>query len=357
LILMQEEIPALRTQTPRTCARRPDVHHFGPDPAHVGGMGSVLRIMQEHHLGGGKVNIHPTWRAHARVASLLLSLRGAARIVTLRGEQIVHVHLAENGSFLREGALVVLGGSLGRGTVATIHGAHFLEFSDRRRRLASFVLRRADLVTCLDHAVLERVREIAPETRVSLMPNPIAIDDCSPSADTTDEVVLFAGEIGLRKGADVLRRAWPTVKAARPGARCIMVGPAKDFAVPPADGLEVRAPVGAGELRLLLRSARVVALPSRAEGMPMILTEAMSAGRPFVSTPVGGIPELAVAGGLLVDVNDDGGLARELIGLLGDRDRAREIGEAGRRFCRDTRSVEVLDVELAELYLTAAARV
>jgi glycosyltransferase involved in cell wall biosynthesis len=123
--------------------------------------------------------------------------------------------------------------------------------------------------------------------------------------------------------------------------------------VPDTERLEVRPPVDASAMRELLRGARVVALPSRAEGMPMILTEAMGGGRPFVSTPVGGIPELALGNGILVPVDDDVGLAKCLIDLLADPQLARTLGEHGRSFCLATRSVEVVDARLRELYRAA----
>jgi hypothetical protein len=109
------------------------------------------------------------------------------------------------------------------------------------------------------------------------------------------------------------------------------------------------------EMKAILRRARVIALPSRAEGMPMVLTEAMSLGRPFVSTPVGGIPDLAGAGGMLVPVEDELALGDRLTELLADPELARRIGERGRRFCLETRSVEVIDARLRKLYAAAAA--
>ena len=133
-----------------------------------------------------------------------------------------------------------------------------------------------------------------------------------------------------------------------------MVGPVSDFAPPQIDGLEVRQPVNPAGMRELLRLARVVALPSRAEGMPMILTEAMSAGRPFVSTAVGGIPELAREGGALVPVDDEVSLAKCLIAFLADPQLALARGEQGREFCSSTRSVEVVGARLRELYLMAS---
>jgi glycosyltransferase involved in cell wall biosynthesis len=333
----------------------PTVHHFGDDPAYTGGMGSVIRVLAEHRVGGDIVVSHPTWRPNSRLASIPLALTAALRIPRLRKSDVAHVHLAQGGAFLREGALVVLARLLGKFTVVTIHGSGFLPFARRYGWLASGVLRRAHLITCLDREVLHLVRRIAPQARTELMPNPVQMDSGSRGADETCEIVLFAGEIGLRKGADVLCRAWQLVADSRPQARCILVGPVEKFVVPETEGLEVRSPVDATAMRELLRSARVVALPSRAEGMPMVLTEAMSAGRPFVATPVGGIPELARAGGVLVSVEDHVGLANHLIDFLADPRFARMLGENGREFCAATRSVEVIDVRLRELYRGSAS--
>jgi glycosyltransferase involved in cell wall biosynthesis len=329
------------------------IHHYGPDPEYVGGMGSVIRVLTEHQVGGESVVSHPTWRPNSRLASLPLVFRAMVRIPWLRRSDIVHVHLAEDGSFLREGSIVMLARLLGRATVVTIHGADFLPFARKYGWLASHVLKRADVITCLDQDVHDLLCQIAPQAQVKLLPNPVTMDQDSPGADKTEELVLFAGEVGLRKGADVLCQAWKLVAEARPDARCIMVGPAGDFVVPKMDRLDVRPPVDASAMKSLLRSARVVTLPSRAEGMPMILTEAMGAGRPFVSTPVGGISDLA-EGGVLVTVQDHVGLAKSLIDFLADPTLAYRVGERGRRFCLETRSVEVIDVQLRELYTAAS---
>jgi glycosyltransferase involved in cell wall biosynthesis len=337
-------------------ARPLTVHHYGPDPAYVGGIGSVIRILTQHNVGADIAVAHSTWRPKARFVSTLLALRAALGIARLRRGDVVHVHLAEDGSFIREGALVVLARLLGRSTVVTIHGSGFLPFARRYNWLASGVLRNARVITCLDQEVLGVVRRIAPQALTELMPNPVQMDSGSRGADETGEIVLFAGAIGLRKGADVLCRAWRLVAESRPEARCVMVGPVVDFIVPKTERLEVRSPVDATEMRKLLRSARVVALPSRAEGMPMLLTEAMSAGRPFVSTPVGGIPELAAEGGLLVAVDDASSLAQRLIDFLVDPQFARKLGEQGRARCTATRSVDVIDLRLRELYRASAGK-
>jgi glycosyltransferase involved in cell wall biosynthesis len=316
-------------------------------------MGSVLRIIRDHHVGADAVSVDPTWIADSPLKSAGLTARATFKLARISPGEVVHVHLSERGSFIREGALLVLAKRRGLATAATIHGASFLPFARRRPRFVATVLRHADLVTCLDREVLEIVRTMAPDTRVELLANPVPLYSGIPPADQTDEVVLFAGEIGIRKGADVMLGAWEILSRERTEARCIMAGPRTDLQIPDLERLEIRPPVAPQEMVELLSQARVVALPSRAEGMPMVLTEAMSAGRPFVSTPVGGISELAAGGGgTLVPVADAGALASALLELLADPALARARGDDGRRFCAETRSVEAIDARLRELYAT-----
>jgi exopolysaccharide biosynthesis WecB/TagA/CpsF family protein len=333
---------------------RHTINHFGPDPSDVGGMSSVIRILTEHCVGGEAVEMSPTWRSDSALGSMRLTSVAALRIIKMRRGQVAHIHVSEKGSFIREGALVALARRRGLTTVVTIHGASFVPFARGHPRLVSMVLRHAHLVTCLDQDVLDLVSELAPGVQAEILPNPVPMDRSSRSADETDELVIFAGEIGHRKGADVLLNAWRLVAKSRVDARCIMVGPTKDFSVPKTERVEVLEAVNPLKMKELLRSARVVVLPSRAEGMPMILTEAMSGGRPFVSTPVGGIPELAREGGMLVAVDDEVGLAACLTELLTDPELARSIGERGRRYCLETRSVEVIDKRLRTLYIAAS---
>jgi hypothetical protein len=330
------------------------VHHFGPDVSTVGGMATVIDILAKHNVGGDTVDAFPTWRPSSPLTTAGAWLRSALALLRLPVGDVAHVHLSERGSFLREGPLVVLAHRRGLVTVATIHGASFLPFARRRPGIASAVLRRADLITCLDEDTLKELRRLAPTTQSVLVPNPVVVESQFLPADATDELVVFAGEIGLRKGADILCRAWELVARERPNARCLMVGPPGDYAPPVAKHLMIRPPVGRREMMEILRSARVIALPSRAEGMPMVLAEAMSLGRPIVSTPVGGILELASAGGFVVSVEDETALAKRLLDLLSDPALARSIGEHGRRFCLQTRDIAIIDARYRELYSAAA---
>lgn len=327
------------------------VCHLGPDPGTIGGMATVIGLCVERRIGAAHVVACPTWRPDAPLAGAELAVRALATVRRLKTDTIVHVHLSERGSFLREGLLVALAARRGLTVVTTLHGAEFMSFAARHVRLVRAVLRRAHLVSCFDHGVQATVRRIAPSVRCEIVPNPVPVDEHPTAADETDELVVFAGEIGLRKGTDVLCRAWPVVAERRPDACCLIVGPVNDYRPPEIERLRVLAPAGSKEMRQIIASARVVVLPARAEGMPMILAEAMSQGRPFVSTPVGAIAELAAGGGgVLVPVDDHEMLAQRLVELLANPKLARSIGDQGARHCAKTRSVPLLDARWRALY-------
>jgi glycosyltransferase involved in cell wall biosynthesis len=80
------------------------------------------------------------------------------------------------------------------------------------------------------------------------------------------------------------------------------------------------------------RQADVFAIASFAEGIPVVLMEAMAMEIPSVATRVMGIPELIEDGenGLLVPPSDVCGLAEALFRLMDDRSLAESLGRAGR---------------------------
>jgi glycosyltransferase involved in cell wall biosynthesis len=79
--------------------------------------------------------------------------------------------------------------------------------------------------------------------------------------------------------------------------------------------------------------AAVFVCPSIYEPFGIINLEAMACGTPVVASRVGGIPEVVLDGetGWLVEPGDSGALARALRTALADPQRARRMGEAGRR--------------------------
>jgi glycosyltransferase involved in cell wall biosynthesis len=76
----------------------------------------------------------------------------------------------------------------------------------------------------------------------------------------------------------------------------------------------------------------------------------MAAARPFLATPVGANQELAVSDEMIVPVGDPEQLAMRLVAFLTEPALAGELGRRGRELCIATRSPEVIDRRLREVY-------
>jgi glycosyltransferase involved in cell wall biosynthesis len=115
-------------------------------------------------------------------------------------------------------------------------------------------------------------------------------------------------------------------------------------------GRRVTMPGWSDEASGRLRSFDVLALPSRSEGLPLVLLEAMHAGVPIVATTVGGVPDAVEDGrsALLVPPDDVAALTSALRRLCSDEALRHRLGAAaqveGRRFTVEAmaRSYETL---------------
>ena len=102
-----------------------------------------------------------------------------------------------------------------------------------------------------------------------------------------------------------------------------------------------------------LRSLDIFVLPSYAnEGVPQALVQAMLVGLPCVTTPVGGIPELATheRTALVVPPRDAPALAAAIERLAGDAGLRRELGEAARKHCVEGYSYERMLDRMEAIY-------
>jgi glycosyltransferase involved in cell wall biosynthesis len=122
---------------------------------------------------------------------------------------------------------------------------------------------------------------------------------------------------------------------------------------------EHRAVLPPGEQVLLeLQAARALVLPSFAEGLPVVIMEAMALGRPVISTFVAGIPELVQAGenGWLVPAGDVEALADAMQDCLeSSTERLDAMGLNGRRRVLQRHDVNVEAAKLAGWFQTPKA--
>ena len=116
--------------------------------------------------------------------------------------------------------------------------------------------------------------------------------------------------------------------------------------------------IGSAEVRRELLAARALVLPSFAEGLPVVIMEAMALRRPVVTTYVAGIPELVQHGrtGWLVPAGDEEALADAIVACLGASDEAlASMGANGRERVLERHDADREAGKLAALFRSAVS--
>ena len=289
----------------------------------------------------------PRTQMPLRAAAALLLVAGAA----LGGRiGLLHVHVAAWGSVARKAPFVLLGRALRIPVVLHLHAADFGEFhaslSRIGRRLVRFVFAASDTVVVLgarSRALMHDGLGL-DQSRLQILPNAVPDIDVTPGARTARAAgrcrLVFLGALTERKGlADLfVALAAPGLAALPWHLAVIGNGDAAAWrALAAACGIEGRISfhgwMTSAEARAFLSAdADLLVLPSRAEGLPMVILEAMAAGLPVVATDVGDVGEAVVDGltGALVPPRDPASLSRALSALVASETRRARAGRAGR---------------------------
>jgi glycosyltransferase involved in cell wall biosynthesis len=265
-----------------------------------------------------------------RDAAAVLRLR---RLIARDPPDVVHAH------GVRAGAAAALARPRGPGRprpalLVTVHNAAPPGAVSRAvyRALERLTARRADAVLCVSADLAERMRRAgARDVALAVVPAPPAV---APAAGAVDKaradvaaagrpVALAVGRCAPQKGFDVLLEAMSLLRDRDPAPLLAIAGEgplAEQLARQSrAAGADVRFLGQRSDIPALLAAADVVVVPSRWEGQPLIVQEALRAGRPLVASRVGGIPALTGEdGAVLVPPGDPGQLAAALRSVLDD---------------------------------------
>ncbi|HOX22858.1 MAG TPA: glycosyltransferase family 4 protein [Elusimicrobiales bacterium] len=271
---------------------------------------------------------------------------------------VIHAHHAEWDGFMA----VVLARLLGKKALvkdSTINGLGRLKNDAFGWRMQACLRDRA-YFAAMTGAIARNLEACGvPQERIFRIPNGVELP-AGRALTAKPLSCLFVGNLTQQpaKGLDVLLKAWPQVPRDCPGAELRIVGggdsaPYQEFAAALGVAESVRFFGAASELDRVYSEAAVFLLPSRREGMPNALLEAMAHGLPCVASAIPGMEELVEDGrtGLLVPPEDAQALAVALMRLLKDPELSRRLGEAAR-----LRAVELFSMETISARYGAAYR-
>jgi glycosyltransferase involved in cell wall biosynthesis len=200
---------------------------------------------------------------------------------------------------------------------------------------------------------------------VRLIPNGVDVTRFIPpdgaASGERAQCVVCISKLRYEKGIDVLLRSWRLVMEQLPQsaqARLVIVGdgPLRSQLERLVEELGITDCVEFAGLRsdvpVQLRRGSLAVLPSRWEGMPNALLEAMACGLACVATRVSGSEDMIQHGinGLLVEPEDDEGMAQALLTLLCDSALAERYGQAAREAVEQRYAFERIMDTYVELY-------
>ena len=228
--------------------------------------------------------------------------------------------------------------------------------------LRAVSLRRIDAAVCLNPGMaVSSERAGLARDRVFVIPQGTDIDFFTPATlavknairgregfALTAKIVIFCGASVERKGVDLLLKAWPEVVARHPDSLLLLIGPDGDesddpggkflqamtrLSLDPAYKHSVKFLGYREDARDLLQAADVFVLPSRMEGTPNVLLEAMASGLPIIVSDLPGVAGVFVRDNeeaFIVPQNDWKLIEIRLLRFLDDQDLAKNFGERAR---------------------------
>jgi glycogen(starch) synthase len=175
---------------------------------------------------------------------------------------------------------------------------------------------------------------------IDIIPNGVDLARFAVSERTWEPPrMLFVGRVVYQKGLDLLLEAlgglrqipWELVVAGDGSQREPLTGRARDLGL--AERIRFAGWLRGDKILQAYRRANLLVFPSRHEGMPNAVLEAMAAGLPVIASRIAGNEELVVDGetGVLVPAEDPGALQQALAALLPDSKRRAAMGAAGRK--------------------------
>lgn len=305
---------------------------------------------------------HVAWDAgRSPGPSSLAETRRLRRLVDAVCPDLVHLHSAKAG----------LAGRLARLPGPVVYQPHAWSFEAvggtvkrAARAWERNAARRCDALICVSETEMRAGLDAGVVGPYVVIHNGVDLSQLQPADDDQraaardrlgllgGPLVVCVGRLSRQKGQDVLLRAWPVVQQRVFGASLVLVGDGPERAA--LEGLTEEGVVLVGQrddVADWIAAADVIVIPSRWEGMSLLMLEAMARARSIVATDVAGAREaLGTEAGTVIPPEDPGALADAVTARLLDPKLARREGQAGRSRAEEMFDIARTEQALAETY-------
>ncbi|MEM2292931.1 MAG: glycosyltransferase family 4 protein [Candidatus Aenigmatarchaeota archaeon] len=202
-----------------------------------------------------------------------------------------------------------------------------------------------------------------PEERVKILPNGIDTGQFHPTKEKDENMILFVGRVCREKGIDTLLKALNHLETP---INLTIIGPEDwnpDHFQRTLEKIRKENEKGKHKINYLgpknreeiipfYQKASLLVLPSRREGFPMVILEALACETPVIATNINGIPEILPNNkcGIIVPPNNPQTLAEAIQFLLDNDDVRTKLGCQGRILVKQHYSLDVIVEKLCRIY-------
>jgi glycosyltransferase involved in cell wall biosynthesis len=282
-------------------------------------------------------------------------------IFLLSNASLIHVHLSAPMSAVRKYPFVLLAKTFKIPVIIHFHAFSAESTIDKKHtRLYNNIFHMANTIIVLSESwrqgLIKDLNINSSKIKVLYNPCPkINVDKYIIKSNT----ILYAGTLESRKGYKDLIKAFANVSQNFPEWKLVFAGNGEI-----QEGLQLakelhidnqvifKGWIAGNDKNQIFSEAKIFCLPSYAEGFPMAVLDAWAYGLPVITTPVGGIPDVAKDGSnmLLFNPGDIQSLSEKLENMISDQMLRDTISKASVNFASNEFSLSSIDYQLNEVY-------
>src|SRR3990172_1127677 len=286
---------------------------------------------------------------------------------------IVHINSSyDTKGIVRDLFFIIVSWWLGRKIILQIHSEiDFNKYPKTIKWIARQVFPLSNKILVFSKNDMKKIEMLAKKEKIEILKNAVKVDDFTSkdksfkkdlSIPEHGEVILFLSRLIKEKGVYDLIESITTVAKDYKNVYFIIAGGGPERnrmeMICKEKGIEKEVRfTGHVNYKNLLKAyscADIFVLPTYSEAMPMVILEALAAGLPIISTPIGAIPDIIKDGinGFLIEPNSPKQLAEKILFLLHNEETKKRIGEVNIQLAREEYDVKVILNKLEQLYLS-----
>jgi len=278
-------------------------------------------------------------------------------IVLLPFYDIVHIHFSLPVSAKRKYPFFKLAKIMGKKTVIHLHcGSQIDEIWSFRYQT---LFEQCDYGIVLSEGLKQKIVErVGPSEKLKVVYNPCPIITRTTQYEKKNQI-LFSGTLYERKGYRDLIRAFAKVAEKHNDWKVVLAGNgeeeeakalAKELGI--AEQVVLLGWVNGEEKHIAFSASKALCLPSHAEGFPMAVLDAWAYSLPVITTPVGGIPDVAIDGEnmLMFNPGDIDTLAKKLDWIMSDEALRDKLSAASIKLASEKFNLKTITEQVGIIY-------